>query len=107
MFRMKVHFYPLRLISFFLAFAGAANIPLHAENADARARRIVSRMTLQEKITELHGIGDQVHRRYVPGIPRLGIPPLIVANGPCGVGPGDEPKQLPATALPAPIALAA
>jgi beta-glucosidase len=79
----------------------------HADDADVRARQIVSQMTLQEKITELHGVGDKVHRRYVPPITRLGIPPLVVANGPCGVGPGDEPHQLPATALPAPISLAA
>ncbi|MGH7950495.1 MAG: beta-glucosidase family protein [Limisphaerales bacterium] len=75
--------------------------------ADARARQIVGQMTLQEKITELHGIGDKMHRRYVPPIPRLGIPALIVANGPAGVGPADEKKQNPATALPAPISLAA
>lgn len=104
---MKIDLYSERLLSIVLAFCAAANFSVRAENADARARRIVSQMTLQEKITELHGIGDKVHRRLVPGIPRLGIPPLIVANGPCGVGPGDEPKQLPATALPAPISLAA
>src|SRR6185437_2822034 len=106
-FRMKTYFFSLRSFSFLLAFSAAGNFSLRADNADARARRIVSQMTLQEKITELHGVGDKVHRRYVPGIPRLGIPPLVVANGPCGVGPGDEPKQLPATALPAPISLAA
>ena len=76
-------------------------------NYDARTRAIVSQMTLDEKITELHGIGDAIHRRYVPPIPRLHIPALRVANGPCGVGPGDEHSQLAATALPAPIALAA
>ena len=106
-FVMKTHFYPLHLISFLLALSAAGNFPLRAADADARARRIVKQMTLEEKITELHGIGDKVHRRLVPGIPRLGIPPLVVANGPCGVGPGDERKQLPATALPAPIGLAA
>lgn len=74
---------------------------------DARAREIVSQMTLEEKIAELHGVGHSGHKRLVPGIPRLKIPPLKVANGPCGVGPGDETNQLPATALPAPISLAA
>src|SRR5882724_430126 len=88
-----------------VAFAGI--LRAQADDADVRARQIVSQMTLLEKITELHGVADKEHKRYVPGIPRLGIPPLIVANGPCGVGPGDEPKQLPATALPAPISLAA
>jgi beta-glucosidase len=74
---------------------------------DARARDLVSQMTLDEKITELHGVGSGEHRRYVAPIPRLKIPALKVANGPCGVGPGDEHHQLPATALPAPISLAA
>ena len=74
---------------------------------DARARDLVSQMTLDEKITELHGVGSTEHRRYVAPIPRLKIPALKVANGPCGVGPGDEHHQLPATALPAPISLAA
>jgi len=43
-------------------------------------------MTLPEKIEELHGIHDATYFRYVPGIPRLNIPPLHVANGPAGVG---------------------
>jgi len=74
---------------------------------DARARALVSQMTLDEKITELHGNADQEHLRYVPGIPRLGIPGFRIANGPAGVGPADEHKQVPATAMPAPILLAA
>jgi beta-glucosidase len=64
-------------------------------------------MTLDEKITELHGIQNAQHQRYVPGVPRLGIPPLVITNGPAGVGPGDDPVQQPATALPATISLAA
>jgi beta-glucosidase len=74
--------------------------------ARQRAAAIVARMTLDEKITELHGIRTSDHYRYVPGVDRLGIPPLLVTNGPAGVGPGDvtQPK---ATALPAPISLAA
>ena len=74
---------------------------------DARARDLVSQMTLDEKITELHGIVNHEHKRFVPPIPRLGIPGFRIANGPAGVGPADDPKQVPATALPAPILLAA
>jgi beta-glucosidase len=73
----------------------------------ARARDLVGQMTLDEKITELHGNVDSKHLRYVPPIPRLGIPGFRIANGPAGVGPADEHKQVPATALPAPILLAA
>jgi beta-glucosidase len=72
-----------------------------------RAAALVAEMTLDEKITELHGVQNDQHKRYVPGIDRLGIPPLVVTNGPAGAGPGDDPTQQPATALPAPISLAA
>jgi beta-glucosidase len=92
-------------IFFLLAGFQSARAQTAAED-DARARILVNQMTLDEKITELHGLGTKEHKRLVPGIPRLNIPALKVANGPCGVGPGDEHKQLPATALPAPISLA-
>jgi beta-glucosidase len=80
---------------------------LHAEDSDARARALVGKMTLPEKIEELHGIQDADHYRYVPPIPRLGIPAFHIANGPAGVGPAGDDPQKPATALPAPISLAA
>lgn len=78
-----------------------------AQGVGARARHVISKMTLEEKISELHGIRDATHFRYVPGVARLGIPALRVANGPAGVGPAGDRPQLPATALPAPISLAA
>jgi beta-glucosidase len=83
----------------------AQTVP-HSE-ATERAKRLVARMTLDEKITQLHGIQDAGHYRMVPGLPRLGIPALFVTNGPAGVGPGGAGSQKPATSLPAPIALAA
>ncbi len=77
-----------------------------------RARAIVARMTLDEKITQLHGIRDDAKDiyRHVPGIPRLGIPDFLPTNGPAGVSTGGSrrPENQPfATALPAPVALAA
>jgi beta-glucosidase len=93
-----------------ICIAGAASAQeahLSSGQAVARARQIVSRMTLDEKIAQLHGIQDASHYRYVPGLPRLGIPSLQVTNGPAGVGPGGAGQQKPATAFPAPIALAA
>jgi beta-glucosidase len=96
-------------VSVTVAFAGAphAGAAGHAPTPEQRASQLVARMTLDEKITELHGVQNADHKRYVPGIARLGIPPLFVTNGPAGVGPGDAPVQPPATALPAPISLAA
>jgi beta-glucosidase len=78
----------------------------HAQ-ALARAKQIVKQMTLDEKIAQLHGIRDPANFRVVPGLPRLGIPALHMTNGPAGVGPGGAGPQKPATAMPAPIALAA
>ena len=77
-----------------------------AADAVRQADALVAGMTLQQKIMELHGIVNSQHQRYVPGIPSLGIPPLVITNGPAGVSAGDDPVQQPATALPAPIALA-
>jgi beta-glucosidase len=64
-------------------------------------------MTLDEKIAQLHGIRDANNFRVIPGLPRLGIPALHMTNGPAGVGPGGAGPQKPATAMPAPIAVAA
>jgi beta-glucosidase len=83
-----------------------------AQDFDQRAREIVSKMTLEEKISQLHGIRDDEKGiyRWVPPVPRLGIPGLQITNGPAGAGPGSTrpPRaQAPATALPSPIAAAA
>lgn len=95
------------------AFAGSFAPPAaarhtHLTHAQAviRARAVVARMTLDEKISQLHGISTATQYRIVPGIPRLGIPSLQMTNGPAGVGPGGAGPQRPATALPAPISLA-
>ncbi|MBV9122193.1 MAG: glycoside hydrolase family 3 C-terminal domain-containing protein, partial [Planctomycetes bacterium] len=74
---------------------------------DARARQIVAQMTLDEKIAQLHGTVDRTHGRVVIGLPRLGIPDLTITNGPAGMGPAGPGHEGKATALPAPIALAA
>ena len=84
-----------------------SSVDVQAQDCDARARKLVDQMTLREKIEELHGIQDSTHLRYVLPVPRLRIPGLRIANGPAGVGPADDVKQKPATALPAPISLAA
>jgi beta-glucosidase len=71
---------------------------------------LIAAMTLDEKIGLL--IGNPIAgppdplglagAGYVPGVPRLGIPPLRFSDGPAGIR-----TPLPTTALPAPVALAA
>ena len=80
--------------------------------ADARVEALLAALTLDEKISLVRGgmpgvmgpspadpLGEV---GYLPGIPRLGIPPLRLTDGPAGVR-----ITPPTTALPAPVALAA
>jgi beta-glucosidase len=89
---------------------GAAAPPAATAKAAATPREqavaLVARMTLDEKIDQLHGIRNSTEDRTVPAIARLGIPKLLLTNGPAGVSTGGV-TQPRATALPAPIALAA
>ncbi|MFI7636351.1 beta-glucosidase [Nonomuraea sp. NPDC049400] len=73
-----------------------------ARRADVDA--LLGQLTLEEKISLLHGAKDPAAKGqagYLPGVPRLGIPELRLADGPAGVR-----VTARATALPAPIALA-
>ncbi len=61
-------------------------------------------MTLEEKLSFLSGATDPAgygEAGYIPGVPRLNIPPLRETDGPAGVR-----TNQPATALPAPVAMA-
>lgn len=69
-----------------------------------RVGRLIGAMTLLEKLSFVHGSLDPESRGqagYIPGAPRLGIPPLRLADGPAGIHVRDS-----ATALPAPVMLA-
>jgi beta-glucosidase len=96
-----------RLLFCTLAAVIASHVLLWGQDPEARAKELVNRMTLDEKIQELHGIREPGHFRFVPGIPRLSIPAFQITNGPAGAGPGGTRPQAKATALPAPISLAA
>ncbi|MEU7584005.1 glycoside hydrolase family 3 C-terminal domain-containing protein [Streptomyces sp. NPDC041068] len=105
----------LGLLGGAIAVAAAATAGLAApSHAAARARQgpgagprvesLLGKLTLDEKISLLHGATDPKHlgqAGYVPGVPRLGIPPLRLADGPAGVR-----VTAHATALPAPVLLA-
>ena len=75
--------------------------------ANAAVAQIINHMTLADDIIELHGIQDGNNFRVVPGISTLGIPLLNITNGPAGATNGGPGHQGPATAMPAPISLAA
>jgi beta-glucosidase len=70
------------------AALSAQNVP--AVTGDARVDKLLSQMTLDEKITLIHGTHEdpavyQGQAGYLAGIPRLGIPGLRFADGPPGV----------------------
>ncbi|HKF46334.1 MAG TPA: glycoside hydrolase family 3 C-terminal domain-containing protein [Terracidiphilus sp.] len=57
---------------------------------DQRVDKLLSQMTLEEKVTLIHGTSEdpkvyQGQAGYLAGIPRLGIPGLRFADGPPGV----------------------
>ena len=54
-----------------------------------RAKELISKMTLAEKIGMVHG----AHLFQTAGVPRLGIPPLTMSDGPMGVRQNFEPDH--------------
>ncbi|WP_460359744.1 glycoside hydrolase family 3 N-terminal domain-containing protein [Actinoallomurus bryophytorum] len=68
-----------------------------------RVDQLLSRMTLDEKISELHGDNSSTYAGTVPAIPHLCIPALTLDDSPAGVGHG----MTGVTQLPAPVAGAA
>jgi beta-glucosidase len=68
--------------------AAAQSVPV--VTGDARVDKLLSQMTLKEKLTLIHGTQEdpavyQGQAGYLGGIPRLGIPGLRLADGPPGV----------------------
>ena len=77
----------------------------HAQ-AVVRAKQVVARMTLDEKIAQVHGFRDANDYRVVAECAAR-YSRISRHQWTRGVGPGGAGSQKPATALPAPIALAA
>src|SRR6266568_4206749 len=91
-------------------------------SADERADLVIEKMTLDEKIQLLHGLGWETlfgpppesgpgtrairPSGFIPGIPRLGIPDLQMTDASMGVAGGGD-KSRYATALPSTVAMAA
>jgi len=90
--------------------SSSTSTPPPPTDPDQRADLLLSQMSLDQKIQLVHGndtlqttSNPQGAGYYVPGIPSLGIPDLLLADGPTGVGDGVGP----ATALPSSLASAA
>lgn len=93
-----------------------APTPVKADaSADDRAAQLVARMTLDEKISLLHGHFPRMMRAlpadvapsagYIPGIPRLGIPTIRQTDASLGVAENGKSGN-DATALPSSMSLA-
>ena len=80
------------------SFGIAQNSQVSNAEVEKRADAILSKMTLDEKLTIIGGINDF----YIQAIPRLGLPALRMSDGPLGVH-----DYGPTAAYPAGILLAA
>lgn len=86
------------------AAQGARTEPAASPGAAAATRRVrglIARLTLDEKISLVHGATDP--RRlgqagYLPGVARLGIPELRLSDGPAGVNVTKSATGLPPVA---------
>jgi beta-glucosidase len=85
---LRKSFINVAVLLFAVSFAAAQTVPV--VTGDARVDKLLSEMTLQEKLTLIHGTKEdpanyQGQAGYLAGIPRLGIPGLRFADGPPGV----------------------
>ena len=79
---------PIAAILLAARLASPQSVPV--VTGDARVDKLLSQMTLEEKLTLIHGTHEdpsvyQGQAGYLAGIPRLGIPGLRFADGPPGV----------------------
>src|ERR1035441_2213215 len=108
LYSIRVHRRSSAAINLRSCFAILAFLAASLASAQPQARDIdglLRQMSLDEKISLLHGARDPKNlgeAGYWPGLPRLGIPPLRLADGPCGVNVNRD-----ATGMPAPVGLAA
>ena len=84
--------------------AKTTGTPAAQAKAPSKVDGLLAAMTLDEKLSMLYGATDPAgygEAGYIAGVPRLNIPPLRLTDGPAGIRTAQ-----PATALPAPVALA-
>ncbi|MGW2639146.1 glycoside hydrolase family 3 C-terminal domain-containing protein [Streptomyces sp. NPDC001348] len=84
--------------------ASGAGDPRFTAGVSPRVAALIARMSLDEKLSFVHGGTDPRalgQAGYIPGVSRLHIPELRLTDGPAGVRVNAH-----ATAMPAPVALA-
>ena len=98
--------------------AGAPALPVHADGTELRVSRLVSALTLDEKIDLVHArfgmplkgmpkpAGGLDSAGFAPGVPRLRIPPLQASDAGLGIA-NPTNAAFDATAMPSELALAA
>lgn len=82
----EVRLVPLLLV----VLAATLAVALASGMADTprqRAARTLAQMTLDEKLSMVYGAKSN-YAGFVKGVPRLNIPPLVLQDGPQGVGDG-------------------
>jgi beta-glucosidase len=90
-----------------LAVAPAGHSAAPAAHSPGRLPQLVAAMALDEKLSFVQGRWDDPQQKvigesgYIPGVARLGIPPLRMSDGPAGTRAAPS-----STAMPAPVALA-
>ncbi|WP_082115373.1 glycoside hydrolase family 3 C-terminal domain-containing protein [Lentzea aerocolonigenes] len=92
------------LLSSAVSTATATTTQAAPVSLEQRVNGLLEQMTIDEEVTLLRGISAPIGHNevgYVGGVPRLGIPPMRLTDGPAGVRDGQ-----PATAFPAPVAMA-
>jgi beta-glucosidase len=76
-----------RLVPVLLVLLAVALVLVAGETPRQRAARTLGQMTLAEKLSMVYGSSSK-YAGYVKGVPRLNIPPLVLQDGPQGVGDG-------------------
>ena len=81
-----------------IAALSALTLSTPAAAAPDKVAQLVGQLTLDEKLSLVHGGTDPhgiAESGYIPGVPRLGVPELRIADGSSGIR-----TNIPATTLP-------
>jgi beta-glucosidase len=94
----------VKTVAMLVAIVGVATSHA-AEEFSPKVTSLVQKMTIEEKLSMVQGGRDPAYNGgagYITGVPRLGVPPLRMADGPANVY-----LRYETTALPQPVTLAA